>query len=181
MENIFSTEFPDRKRLVEEFKNKSNNYIDQIVEQVKDIDLNKIDYSDTNFKPRSEITEKQKEFFWIRLFLNDEDTSLTQGDDITIKDLVYDEELEVKYMFYGKKNLHKDADNIINYDPEEDKKCLVLMIDTDKVNQNSEHIPYIRSLFTNSRYFSHQIIRIEDLEFVVKKTGEKLKYYSVDF
>lgn len=181
MSNLFSADFPDRKKIVEEFKTKSQNYLDQIVEQVKEIDVDKVDYSNADFKPRSEITEKQKEFFWIRLFLNEEDSTLKQGDEIIIKDLIYGEELEVKYMFYGKKNLHKDADNIINYDPEEDKKCLVLMIDTDSVNYNSDHIPFIRSLFTNSRYFTYHIIRIEDLDFVVKKTGEKLKYYSVDF
>lgn len=181
MNNIFSTEFPDRKKLVEEFKSKSNNYLDQIVEQVKEIDINKVDYSNVDFKPRSEVTEKQKEYFWIRLFLNEEENILKQGDDIIIKDLVYGEELEVKFMFYGKKNLHKDADNIINYDPEEDKKCLILMVETDKVNYNSDHIPFIRSLFTNSRYFTYHVIRIDDLDFIVKKSNEKLIYYSVDF
>jgi hypothetical protein len=40
--------FPDRKEI-------QQNYVNSLVEQAKSIDLDKVDYSGVDFKPRNEI------------------------------------------------------------------------------------------------------------------------------
>jgi hypothetical protein len=177
--------FPSRKSILENNKTPeldSSGYIQKIVEDAQKIDLDKIDFSNEgNFKPRSKIVEKQKEYFWIRIYLEHE-ANLKQEDKIIIKDLLYDEELEVEFMFWGKKyKKGSDGRELTEFDPEDDKKCAVLMVDSIRVNTASDDIPYIRTLFPLSRWFRPNYIKREDLQFIPKKTGIPLEYYSVDF
>jgi alcohol dehydrogenase YqhD (iron-dependent ADH family) len=61
-----------------------NGIYDNLIEQAKSIDLEKIDFSGADFKPRAEITEKQKVFFWIKLWLHDE-IDIKPDTDVTLK------------------------------------------------------------------------------------------------
>ena len=61
-------EFPSRKSL-------RKSYRSSIVSSVKEIDVSDVDYSaytEDDFKPRNQIVEKQKVYFWIRLYLKEE-------------------------------------------------------------------------------------------------------------
>jgi hypothetical protein len=69
----------------------------------------------------------------------------------------------------------------IKYDSEEDKRCAILMIDSQRVNLKSDDIPYLRTLFPLSRWFRPNYIKMNDLEFLHKRSGEKLDHYRIDF
>lgn len=165
--------FVDRKELV------NKTYRDSLVEQLKDLDISKSNFENMDFKPRSEIKEKQKTYFWIRVYLHDE-IEITPDTEVTITYTGSGEKLETKFVCFGKKghnnNLH---DDVINYDPEDDRKCLCLMIDSDRINKESEDIPFIRTLFRIGRYYSPQILRHSEL--MLSKGDVVLNYYDIDF
>lgn len=180
--SVLNQEFPDRKEILKKIKEQKSSYLSSIIEDVKSINLEDIDYDsigEDQFQPRMEIKEKQKEYFWIRLFTKEE-IKIEKEDKVIIVDNVNDEKLETIFMFYSKKNSIRDFDNsVVNFDSEEDKKCLILMIDSEKINSNSDHIPFIRTLFKSSRWYEQSVIRIEDLDFILN--GQKIEYYRVDF
>lgn len=170
-------DFPERKSI----KNKEINYIDNIREKINELDLDKIDFSkESTFRPRTKIIEKQKELVWIRIFTENE-FPITQGDTIVIKDLLYDETMEVKFMFWGKKIPPKpDTDQIVEWTPQDDKNCLVLGVDIQRVNYKSLDIPYLRTLFSLSIWYRPTIIKKSDLIFQHKKTKKNIDYISID-
>lgn len=175
--SVFNTSsesiFPDRKEISKQ------TYINQIVEQAKEIDVDKIDFNGGNFKPRSEIVEKQKVFFWIRVYLNQE-ISIEPNTDVKLTYLESGESLITKFITYAKKGTERNLNEmVINYNPEDDTKVLCLMIDSDRIDNNSNDIPFIRSLFRISRWYSPQILRLSDLQISVNDTP--LEYYDIDF
>ncbi|NBP56486.1 hypothetical protein EBU71_08135 [bacterium] len=177
--------FPSRKSLVNAAKaptGENLGYMEKLVEDAKKIDLDRIDFSNEgNFKPRHKVVEKQKEYFWVRVYLGTE-FEMNQEDTVVMKDLLYDEELSTKFMFWGKKyQKNLQGENITQYDSEEDKRCAILMIDSQRVNLKSDDIPYIRTLFPLSRWFRPNYIKMNDLEFLHKRSGEKLDHYRIDF
>ncbi len=124
--------------------------------------------------------EKQKVYVWIRLYLKEE-VNIKDGDEIEMKYLPSEEVIIAKFISYGKKGLHKDQDNqIVNFDLEDDKKLICLMVDEDEIN-NRKDIPFIRTLFKTSRFYEHQIIRRSDLIFTNKRTEDIIDYYDGDF
>ena len=166
--------FPERNQILKQ------NYVDTIVEQVKSIDLDKIDYGNVDFKPRAEITEKQKVFFWIRLYLNDE-IDIKVDTDVNIQYVTSGETLTTKFICYAKQGISKDMDEqVINYNPEDDKRILCLMIDADRIDNNSSDIPFIRTLFRIGKYYEAQILRNSDL-LITDSSGNKLEFFDIDF
>lgn len=165
--------FPDRTELVKP------SYQESLIEQAKNIDVEKINFDGSDFAPRTEIKERQKVYFWIRVYLNEE-TDIQPDTDITLTYVESGEQLETKFICYAKKGIQKDIDEtIINYNPEDDRKVLCLMIDSDRINKNSEDIPFIRTLFRIGRFYHPQILRHSDL--TVSKGSEILNYYDIDF
>ena len=145
--------FPSRKEILE---NKSTSYQKSIINEIKSIDIDKVDFSNSDFKPKSSIIEKQKVFFWIRLYLKEENSSINPNDIIVMKYLRSGEELETKFICYAKTTLNKDSQGeIVNYDTEDDKKVLCLMVDSDKINYDDGSIPFIRTLFKTSRFYEY--------------------------
>jgi hypothetical protein len=175
--------FPSRKEILENRKKSElPSYQQAIVDDIKTIDVDKIDFSNGDFKPRAKIVEKQKVFFWIRLFLKEENTKVSPNDDIVIEYLPTGEKLEVKFICYAKKGLDKDnKDEIINYNTEDDKKILCLMIDSDRINKNSQDIPFIRTLFKIGLHYEYQILKRDELVFENLNNGEIYEYYDVEF
>ena len=166
--------FPERNQIIRQ------SYIDNIVEQAKSVDLEKVDYGNVDFKPRSEITEKQKVFFWIRLYLNDE-IDIKVDTDVNIQYVVSGETLVTKFICYAKKGISKDMDEqVINYNPEDDKRILCLMIDADRIDNKSDDIPFIRTLFRIGKYYEAQILRNSDL-LITDSSGNKLEFFDIDF
>ena len=170
---VFNTSpFPDRNEI-------KKSYVDDIVEQAKLLDLEKIEYSNVDFKPRNQIVEKQKVYFWIRVYLHEE-VNIEPNTDVTIKYLPSGETLTTKFICYAKKGTEKNqAENVINFNPEEDTKIWCLMVDADKIDNHSQDIPFIRTLFRISRWYSPQILRLAELEISFNDTP--IYYYDIDF
>lgn len=170
--NIDNANFPDRKSIKK-----------SLLSQLQGLNVEEFDYSkvkDSDYCPISKVVDKQKSYFYIRIYLNDEDNDIKQNDDVVIGYTPYGEKLTTKFIAYGKKGNNRDSeDDLSNYEPEDNKKVLCLMIDTDVINYNSEDIKFIRSLFRQSRYFQYQMFRTD--EFEVIHNERILDYHDIDF
>lgn len=152
---------------------------DSLIEQIKGIDTQDLTDEIKDEVITKEI-EKQKVYYWIRLYLKDEIEDLKMGDDFLITYTNSGETLSSKFIAFGKKNLNRDLDNVIvNYDPEDNPKCLCLMVDEEEMN--SEKIPFIRTLFKTSTYFEYQVYRREELTFTNTRTCQSCEYIDCDF
>ena len=117
----------------------------------------------------------------IRLYIKDEQPNIEIGDDITIHYTPSGEKMTTKFICYGKQGLDKDNGELVtHYNTEDDKKVLCLMIDEKTVNYSNE-IPFIRTLFKTGRHFEYQLIKREELLFVIDKNDIVLDYYDTSF
>jgi len=151
------------------------NYYDSLVDQLKDFDTSdmsdKVDQGTTN-----SIIENQRTYLWIRLYLKDEVSDLKIGD---MFEMSYEGEcLSCQFIAFGKNNSNIDYNNLINYDPEDDKNQLCLMFDQDVL---TSEIPFLRSLFRSTPYFQYQVYRRDDLKFVNKRTNDSYVYMDARF
>lgn len=155
------------------------NYLDTIVEQIKKIDTK--DLSDSISEPINNVVEEQKVYFWIRLYIKDEQPNLEVGDDISITYLPSGESLKTKFICYGKQGSDKDqGDMVTHYNTEDDKKVICLMIDEKTVNYN-DSIPYIRTLFKVGRHFEYRLVKRDELQFIIDRNNIILDYYDTSF
>lgn len=155
-------------------------YREQLLEKIMAIDTESLS-NEIEITSTSTIIEDQKVYFWIRLYISEEDPNLQIGDDISIECTISGEKLDTKFIAYGKSGLERDhQDQVTNYNPEDDKKILCLMIDEKMVNFN-DNIPFIRTLFKTGRHYDYQLVRRDELIFVNKKNGHILDYYDCDF
>jgi hypothetical protein len=153
---------------------------EQLLDQIRKIDTENLS-DDVPDGAMMEIKESQKVYFWIRLYLKEELSDVHPGDDFEICYTPSGEVLITKFVTFGKKNLNRDLDNVIvNYDPEDDRKCLCLMVDEDEM-KTSEKIPFIRTLFKTSSHFEFQVYRREQLLFSNLRTGVICDYSDCDF
>jgi len=153
---------------------------DNLVGQIKNIEVEKIKDWDSNVDPGMKVIEEQKVYIWIRLFLKEE-SDVQIGDDIFMTYTPSGEKLETKFICYGKTDMGKDHDDeIINYNPDDDKKVLCLMVDQEKINKGTD-IPFIRTLFKISVHFQYQLVKRDELVFINSRTGETLDYFDCDY
>jgi len=165
--------FLDRKEI-------RKSYIDSLIDQASSIDLDKVDFSNVDFNPRNQVVEKQKVYFWIRLYLHDE-IDINVDTDITLTYRESGEKLVTKFICFAKKGIDKNMNEmVINYNPEDDRKILCLMIDADKIDNDGNDIPFIRTLFRTSKWFTPQILRKSDLV-INDASGNELNFYDIDF
>lgn len=153
---------------------------DSLVEQIKTIKTEEVKNWDSNTDPVMNVVEQQKVYIWIRLYLKDELTSTQIGDDISMVYKPSGEKLSTKFICYGKTGLTKDHDDmekIINFNPEDDKKELCLMVDESTINKG-DGIPFIKTLFKTSIHYQYQLVRRDELIFVNDRTGEVLDYFD---
>jgi hypothetical protein len=157
-------------------------YLEDLVEQVKSLDTTELsDKLSKEEKKIKQVVEEQKVYFWIRLYLKEEDSNLQIGDDISIKWTPTGEELKTKFICFGKTGLQKDYDEeIVNYNSEDDKKVLCLMVDEGQVNYN-EDIPFVRTLFKVGRHFEYQLVKRSELLFVNDRSGMIMDYFDCTF
>ena len=154
---------------------------DNLVNQIKTIDTEEVKNWDKNTDPAMKIVEEQKVYIWIRLYLKEEDSNLEIGDDISIKWTPTGEELKTKFICFGKTGLQKDYDEeIVNYNSEDDKKVLCLMVNQDHVNKNTD-IPFIRTLFKTGIHYEYQLMKRDELLFINDRTNEILDYFDCDY
>lgn len=155
---------------------------DNLVEQIKTIDTEVIKDWDKNTDPAMKVLEEQKVYIWIRLYLKEE-ANIEIGDDIFMTYSPSGEKLETKFICFDKTSLNKDHDDmekIINFNPEDDKKILCLMVDQEIINKDNS-IPFIRTLFKTGIHYEYQLVRRDDLIFINSRTGEILEYFDCDY
>jgi hypothetical protein len=158
----------------------TKSYLDNIIESIKSIDTDNLS-DEVSKDVITKIVEEQKVYFWIRLYLKDEDPNIQVGDDIIIEYVPSGEELITKFICYDKQGLSTDHQGeITNYNPEDNKKVLCLMVDTKMVNYNDD-IPFIRTLFKMSYHYNYQLVKRDELLFINGKNGMLLDYFDVDF
>ena len=153
---------------------------EQLQEQVKNIDTTDLS-DDVSNEVETKVAEEQKIYFWTRLYLKDENPNLQIGDDISIIYTTSGEQLKTKFVCYEKTGLGKDqVDDVTSYNTEDNKKILCLMIDSNEVNY-SDKIPFIRTLFKTGFHYEYQLIKRDELIFVLDKSGIMLEYFDIDF
>ncbi len=151
---------------------------DFVREQLLDVDTEELS-DDVSDIVKIDITP-EKVYFWTRIYLKEENTEIKIGDTVWIEYTPSGERLETKFITYGKKGLERDHDGeVVNYNPEEDKKILCLMIEEKTINESND-IPFIRTLFKLGRHYEDQIIKRSELVFI-KEQGGILDYYDCEF
>jgi hypothetical protein len=157
------------------------NYLDLIANELSKIDTKNAEKWTYDENPSVKVVDEQKTYFWIRLYISDYSENVEIGDDIAIQWTQSGEELVTKFICYGKKGLERDHnDQVVNYQSEDDKKIICLMVDEKEVNF-SEDIPFIRTLFKTGRHYEYQLVKRSELLFVNKRNGLILDYYDCDF
>jgi len=153
---------------------------DNLVEQIKTIDTEVVKDWDKNNDPAMKVLEEQKVYIWIRLYLKEE-SNVQVGDDIFMTYKPSGEKLSTIFVCYGKTDLGKDhEDEMVNYNPEDDKKILCLMVNQDTINKGVD-IPFIKTLFKTSIHYQEQLMKRSDLLFINSRTGETLDYFDCDY
>jgi hypothetical protein len=157
-----------------------SDYKEQLLEQIRSIDHENLS-NDFEIVATSTVLEEQKVFFWIRLYLSEENPNIQIGDDVVIEWTPSGEKLSTKFVAYGKSGLERDhQDEVVNYNPEDDKRIICLMVDERMVNFNTD-IPFIRTLFKTGYYYEYQLVKREELIFSIARNGHILDYYDCDF
>jgi hypothetical protein len=152
---------------------------DNLVEQIKTIDTEVVKDWNKNTDPAMKILEEQKVYIWIRLYLK-EKSDVEIGDDIFMTYTPSGEKLETKFICFGKEGMEKDNDGLVNWNSEENKKVLCLMVNQDKINKGTD-IPFIRTLFKTGIHYEYQLVRRDELLFINSRTGETLDYFDCDY
>jgi len=167
--------FPERRSVV-----RSDTHLENIVEQAKNIDVNKISFSGEDFQPHTKIIQKQKVYFWIRLYVKEE-MDINPETKISISYNNGQEIVDTYFMYFGKKGLERDKDGqIVNFNPEDDKKVLCLLVDTDRIDVNNQDIPYMKTLFQLGKNFKPQYIKKFDFTFILEDETQ-IDFYDIDF
>jgi hypothetical protein len=149
---------------------------DEIIEQVKSIETEGL----SDIVPdgvKTDVVEEQKIYVWVRVFLKEEIEDLNIGDDYTLTYKPSGESINMKFIAYGKKGQNFDHVGVINYESEDNKEVICLMVDEDIINNKSEDIPFIRTLFTTSKWRQNQVYRRSDLVFTNQRTGTSIPDY----
>lgn len=153
---------------------------DNLVEQIKTIDTEVVKDWNKNNDPAMKVLEEQKVYIWIRLYLKEE-SDVQVGDEIFMTYKPSGEKLSTIFVCYGKTDLGKDhEDEMINYNPEDDKKVLCLMVNQDTVNKGID-IPFIKTLFKTCIHYQEQLMKRSDLLFINSRTNESLDYFDCDY
>jgi hypothetical protein len=155
---------------------------DNLVEQIKTIDTEEVKDWTKNTNPGMKVIEEQKVYIWIRLYLKEE-SDIKEGDEIFMTYKPSGEKLETKFICYDKTSLSKDHDDlekITNFNPEDDKKVLCLMVNQEHVNKKTD-IPFIRTLFKSGNHYEYQLVKRDELIFINSRTNEILDYFDCDY
>lgn len=124
--------------------------------------------------------ERQKTFIWVRVFLSEDDNTLTKGDIVNIQYTPNGETLEAIFGSYNKKNSTTNKEiNVEEYDPEDDRKILCLAVDIDYVNDKDNDIPFIRTLFKQGKFHEDHLLKRNELK--IYTSTKNFEYHTVDF
>lgn len=150
-----------------------------VQEQLKDLDTAELS-DDVSQDPEVEITP-EKIYFWTRIYMKEENPNIEIGDYVSIKYLPSGEELKTQFIAYGKSGLQRDhEDELTSYNAEDDKKVLCLMVDEKEINE-SENIPFIRTLFKLGHHYEYNVMRRDELTFTIERNGIVIEWFDCDF
>ena len=156
-------------------------YRNAIVDAIKQIDTGSSDNWSYDEEIKAQILEEQKVYIWIRLYLKEEMNQISSGDDVIIQWIPSGEKLKTKFVCFGKQGLEKDhIGEVVNFNPDDDKKILCLMVD-ERIINTSDEIPFIRTLFKSGIHYEYQLMKREELKFILEKNELVLDYYDCDF
>ena len=173
-------DFPTRQQIISKKDGGGAGYLDRLVEEVKSIDISKVDFDGSDFRPRQRVVEKQRVYRWTRLFVKEEVADLQVNDRVDIVHLPTSESLQTSFICYAKAGLARDTDgSLVSYDGEDDRKVLCLMIDTELLQGDSA--PFLRTLFPNTPHYEYSLLRRDELVFENRRTGQRLDYFDVQF
>ena len=152
---------------------------DFVREQLKDVDTAELS-DDVSNDPEVEITP-EKVYFWTRIYMKEENPNIEIGDTITMRYTPSGEEMKTQFFAYGKTGLERDhEDELVNFNSEDDKKVLCLMVEEKVVNE-SEDIPFIRTLFKLGRHYEYNVMKRDELLFVNDRNGIVIDWFDCDF
>lgn len=154
-------------------------YLELIADEIRLLDTQDLG-NDFELVATSVTIEEQKTYFWIRVFLNEEDPNLLPGDQIFIEWVPTQERLETIFIAWAKSGSERDREGVTNYNTQDDKRTLCLMIEDRAVNQNPD-IPFLRTLFKAGHFFEYQLMKREELLFINKRNGHILDYFDCSF
>lgn len=154
-------------------------YLELIADEIRLLDTQDLG-DDFELVATSVTIEEQKTYFWIRVFLNEEDPNLLPGDQIFIEWGPTQERLETIFIAWAKSGSERDREGVTNYNTQDDKRILCLMIEDRAVNQNPD-IPFLRTLFKAGHFFEYQLMKREELLFINKRNGHILDYFDCSF
>lgn len=153
---------------------------DNLVEKIKTINTEEVKDWYSNKGSDMKVIEEQKVYIWIRLYLKEE-SDVQIGDEIFMTYKPSGEKLNTIFVCYGKTDLGKDhEDEMVNYNPEDDKKVLCLMVNQDTINKGID-IPFIKTLFKTSIHYQDQLMKRSDLLFINSRTNQTLDYFDCDY
>lgn len=159
----------------------SNPFYELIKERLIDIDEKEL-FNDVDNGVSVKETEKTMTYFWIRIYLKEEATDVLPGDPYRMS-YKEEENLDITFSTYGRKNERSSSDDdgqVAEYVTEEDKKCLIFLVDEEKIRHNSEDIPFVRTLFRSSPWFEYQVYRRNELSFTNLRTGITHEYVDAN-
>lgn len=156
----------------------SNSLYDFVREQLLEVDTKNLS-DDVSDEILTEITP-EKVYFWTRVYLKDENPNIEIGDWVKIVWTPTGEYLRTQFITWGKKGLDRDSDGVVGWNSEDDKRVICLMIDESEINTN-EKIPFIRTLFKLGRFYEENIIKRDELQFIIENNNILLEYYDCDF
>ena len=55
------------------------------------------------------------------------------------------------------------------------------MVDEERINYESDDIPFLRKLFRISRHYEYELVRRSELTLTNKRTEEQIDYYDIEF
>jgi hypothetical protein len=156
---------------------------DKIIEEIKKIDdetlNNMVDVDEYYYDIKVDVVERQRLYIWVRLFLKKDDIDIIEGDTIELTYLPNQESITVTFSTWERMGYTKDMGYYVTNVQDIDKSILILMVDVDLFNDDS--IPFIRSLFRESRYFDYVMVKRDELIFKNIRTNEVLDYIDCSF
>jgi len=170
---------PDSKEYTFGSFNEGMTLYDFVREQLQDVDTAELS-DEVSDEVLVDVTP-EKIYFWTRVYMKDENPNVEIGDVISMRHLPSGEEIKAQFFAYGKTGLERNHDDeLISFDPEDDRKILCFMVEEKFINE-SDQIPFMRTLFKLGRHYEYNVIRRDDIHFVNDRNGVVIEWYDCDF
>lgn len=152
---------------------------EKIINDIINLDKDTVSKLNDEFDVKVNIVEPQRVFIWTRIYLKDELEDILEGDQIELHYIPTDEKLVTTFSTWERMGQNKDKIGyFVSNVSELDKKILILLIDESHL---TEEVPFIRTLFRDSRYYEYQLMKKSELIVTNKRTNHKIDYIDISF